>query len=114
VLYLIAKRIDGQGDVKHLISLARSEAQRVSEISKNMLSLHRESRSASDVKVSELLAGVLALIEETIGKGRRRMETVPGFAGEIEAFPSELRQVFTNVLKNAIEATAEDGEIKIY
>src|ERR1051326_55626 len=114
VLYLIAKRMDGQGDVKPLIDLAQREAQRVSEISKNMLSLHRESRSPSDVKVSELLAGVVALIEETIGKGRRRMEIVPGLSGEIETFPSELRQVFTNILKNAVEATAEDGEIKIY
>lgn len=32
----------------------------------------------------------------------------------MEAFPSELRQVFTNVTKNAVEATADGGHIKIY
>lgn len=32
----------------------------------------------------------------------------------MEAFPSELRQVFTNVIKNAVEATANGGNIKIY
>ena len=113
-LYLINQRIDGQREVEELISLAQREAKRVAEITKNMLSLHRESRAATTVKLSQLLEGVVALIEETISKGRRKIELVSGFEGELEAFPSELRQVFTNVIKNAVEATADDGEIKIY
>lgn len=32
----------------------------------------------------------------------------------METYPSELRQVLTNVIKNAVEATADDGEITIY
>ena len=43
-----------------------------------------------------------------------KIELIPGFKGEVEAFPSELRQVFTNVIKNAVEATADGGNIKIY
>jgi signal transduction histidine kinase len=38
---------------------------------------------------------------------------VYGFADTIEAYPSELRQVFTNVLRNAVEATSEGGTIRI-
>lgn len=35
------------------------------------------------------------------------------FEGEVEAFPSQLRQVFTNVIKNGVEAThcGEQNEI---
>ena len=113
-LFLIDQRIDGQPGIRQLVATAQSEVQRVADISKNMLSLHRESRAASPVKLSELLKGVVTLIEETITKGRRNIELVPGYEGDVEAFPSELRQVFTNVIKNAVEATAEGEEIKIY
>ena len=58
---------------------------------------------------AELIDGAVALIEETMVKGRRKIRVEHGFDGEIEAFPAELRQVFTNVIKNAVEATDEGG-----
>jgi signal transduction histidine kinase len=114
VLFLLDQQVGTQPKARQLIETAQREVQRVAEISKNMLSLHRESRAPSEVKLSELLRGVVALVEETIAKGRRKIELIPGFEGEVEAFPSELRQVFTNVIKNAVEATADGGNVRIY
>ncbi|HKR84854.1 MAG TPA: PAS domain S-box protein [Terriglobales bacterium] len=114
VLFLLDQEVDSQPKVRELIETAQREVGRVAEISKNMLSLHRESRTASKVRLSEVLQGVVALVEETIAKGRRKIELILGFEGDVEAFPSELRQVFTNVVKNAVEATTDGGSIKIY
>jgi PAS domain S-box-containing protein len=114
VLFLLGQRLDEQADVQRLVAIGQNEVQRVAEISKNMLSLHRESRTSSVVNISELLEEVVALIEETISKGRRNIEISSGLGGRVEAFPSELRQVFTNVIKNAVEATDDGGEIKIF
>ena len=49
-----------------------------------------------------------------MAKGRRKIRVEHGFDGEIEGFPGELRQVFTNVIKNAVEATSEGGSIRIF
>ena len=57
---------------------------------------------------------MVALIEETIAKGRRKIQVEHSFDGEIQGFPAELRQVFTNIIKNAVEATSEGGRIKIF
>lgn len=113
-LFLLDQQEGIQPEARQLIETAQQEVQRVVEISKNMLSLHRESRAASKVKLSELLEGVVVLVKETIAKDRRKIELLSGFKGEVEAFPSELRQVFTNVIKNAVEATVDGGNIKIY
>jgi PAS domain S-box-containing protein len=113
-LFLLDQRLGTSPQTRLLIETAQKEVKRVAEISKNMLSLHRESRAASMVNLYQLLQGVVSLVQETIAKGRRKIELVPGFDGEVEAFPSELRQVFTNVIKNAVEATKDGGNIKIY
>lgn len=114
VLFLLERQVGSQPDTRHLITTAQEQLRRVTDISRNMLNLYRESRVPVPVNISELLRGVIALIEETVAKRQRKIELVARFAGELEAFPAQLRQVFTNIIKNAVEATTKDGEIKIY
>jgi PAS domain S-box-containing protein len=114
LLFMASEKTTDRPEVQKLVLDAMGEVLRVASISRNMLSLHRESSTPTSVKLPELLDGVVALIEETIAKGKRQIRVEHGFDGNIEGFPAELRQVFTNVLKNAVEATPEGGNIRIF
>jgi signal transduction histidine kinase len=113
LLFLLQRRTEDRPDLQELVDVAQREVHRVTQISKNMLSLHRGSRHATPFKVSELIEGVAALVEETIAKGKRTIKITHAFPGEVEGFPAEIRQVLTNVIKNAIEATTDGGVIEI-
>jgi signal transduction histidine kinase len=112
-LFLLKQKIAGQTGAEELVDIAQNEVTRVAEISRNLLNLNRDSRAASTVSPSKLLEDSVALIERTIVQGSRRIQLTHGFDGAIEAYPSELRQVFTNVLRNAVEATSDGGAIRI-
>jgi len=114
LLFMASEKTSDRPEVQKLVLNAMGEVLRVASISRNMLSLHRESSIPTSVKLPELLDGVVALIEETIAKGKRQIRVEHGFSGNIEGFPAELRQVFTNVVKNAVEATSEGGSIRIF
>ncbi len=114
LLFMASEKTSDRPEVQKLVLDAMGQVLRVATISRNMLSLHRESRTPSVINISDLIDGVVALIEETIAKGKRKIRVEHGFDGEIEGLPAELRQVFTNVLKNAVEATSEGGSIRIF
>lgn len=114
LLFMASEKTSDRPEVQKLVLDAMGQVLRVATISRNMLSLHRESVVPSPIKLPELIDGVAALIEETIAKGKRKIRVEHGFDGEIEGLPAELRQVFTNVLKNAVEATSEGGSIRIF
>jgi PAS domain S-box-containing protein len=114
LLFMASEKAGDRPELQKLVLDAMRQVLQVATISRNMLSLHRESRAPSLIKLPELIDGVVALIEETIAKGKRKIRAEHGFEGEIEGLPAELRQVFTNVLKNAVEATSEGGSIRVF
>lgn len=111
ILFLIRNQAEAMPEIKELVNAAQQQVHRVTEISRNMLNLNRESRSASPVNFAELLDGAVALVDNMVAKGSRDIRILPGFDGQVEASPSELRQVLTNLIKNAVEATADGGQI---
>jgi two-component system, NtrC family, sensor kinase len=57
---------------------------------------------------------VLDLHRRKIESGLIKLETRFEQPDEIRAFPGEMRQVFSNLLGNAIEATAAGGKIAVH
>ncbi len=108
--------MDGQStpeETAHFLELARQETARVTQISRAMLSLYRESRTPIAVDLKYMLDSILLLTERRFLVLGVTVETSlpPGLV--IQGFPAELRQVFTNLLMNAAEASDRGGVLQV-
>jgi PAS domain S-box-containing protein len=95
------------------MDMAEQELARVTQISRAMLGLYRESKAPVDVELKEMLQEILLLMERRLSDTGVHVDTYMTDAVHVAAFPAELRQVFTNLITNAAEAAGKDGEIKI-
>jgi PAS domain S-box-containing protein len=93
--------------------LASRELHRVNQVIRSMLSLYRESQSPVSVPLADLLRGVLSLLEMHIKGKEAEISCNLLDDAIVEGFPAELRQVFTNLIHNALEAIPQRGKIII-
>jgi C4-dicarboxylate-specific signal transduction histidine kinase len=66
------------------------------------------------IHISELLENVLELYGRRIHSRRIRVERCFRREPEIRVFPGEMRQVFSNLVVNALEAVGGDCEVKLH
>jgi len=98
---------------EHFLSLAKLEIARVTQISRAMLSLYRESKAPVLIDLREMLDSILLLMAgRFLTLGVRSVHDIPSGLC-IHGFPAELRQVFTNLLTNAAEAAGKGGTIQL-
>jgi len=95
------------------IQMASSELERVSRITRQTLSFNRESSEPIDVPLPELLDGMVTLYSPQLNQKCIRLVRRYDQPTSVPGFPAELRQVFSNVLRNAMEATASGGQIMV-
>ena len=108
LLYLLnQKPHDVEGH--ELLQTANQELQRVLQITRNMLGMHREAQAPVPVKLTEMLDGILNLYERKLQMSRIRVERRYDDPGEVLVFPGELRQVLSNLFGNAVEAIGTRG-----
>lgn len=112
LLYLM----DGQStpeESAQFLHLAKQEIARVTQISRAMLSLYRESSSPVAIDLKNMLESILLLMDRHFQAAGVSVVTNLPTDLVIQAFPAELRQVFTNLLHNAAEASASNGVIQL-
>lgn len=100
-------------EARHYASLAEQELVRVSHITRQTLSFYRESKQPVPLSVPELLDDVLELQKRRMQLNRIELETNYQTKGKINAFPVELKQVFLNLLGNAIQAMPQGGRLRV-
>jgi two-component system, NtrC family, sensor kinase len=111
LVYLAGHAPDLPEQVKAYLVTAEEELHRIVRITKQTLSFCRESPVPASLHLGELLDQVLGLYTRHIA--RKRLDIVRQFEDSepITIYPGEIRQVFSNLIVNAIEASSEGGEL---
>ncbi len=110
--FLLEQENDPEQRAEYL-KLAQQELGRTMQISRTMLSLYREPKAPVAVDLRELIEGVLLLLDRRMKHQSIQLETHLPEPLIVEGFPAELRQVFTNLIGNAIDAAGRRGRIRI-
>ena len=110
LIYLSTHTAD-QKQIQEFLKLATRELERVARITKQILAFHRETRTAVELNFQDMVQSVLALYEVQLEAKHITIDYKKGPALCIHGFPGELRQVFANIIGNAIDASPERGNL---
>ena len=114
LIYLASHDSSATASVLKYLDLAEAELQRVAHITKQTLGFYRETTAPSKFPIAELLDELLTLFA---GRFRskdiavERLYDPPGLT--VTAVRGEVRQIFANVLVNAIDASPHGGKLTI-
>lgn len=114
LLYLIESDKSLSDTARRFACAAAQEVKRTAHITKQMLAFHRQSTTAVDVTLSEVLDNVVELYAAKIEQSGITVQKQYDTAATIKGFPAELRQVFANLLGNAIEASGQHGVVRLH
>jgi PAS domain S-box-containing protein len=112
LLYLMRNGASEE-ESRQFMGMAEQELARVTQISRAMLGLYRESKAPVAVDLREMLQEILLLMERRFTDLGVTVSTDFSYAIPVAAFPAELRQVFTNLITNAAEAAGSGGKVHV-
>ncbi len=109
LLYLSQETAGLPAEVGRYLTMAEAELKRVSAISSQTLRFHRQSADPAPCHVEELMDGVLAIQRGRIGNARVVVEKRLRAQKAVPCFDGEIRQVFNNLVGNAVDAMSLHG-----
>jgi PAS domain S-box-containing protein len=113
IFYLLRNHPSLTDDARSYAEMAEQELDRVSHITRQTLSFYRESKQPISVYMPELLDSVLELQHRALSNSRIKVRKQYLSPALVRGFPVELRQVFLNLIGNAIQAMSEGGVLGV-
>jgi PAS domain S-box-containing protein len=110
LVYLARKQ---PANVVKYLNMAEHELDRIAQITRNTLGFYRDSASPIQVDVSDILQEVVSLYFRKIQFKNIKLRSEFGDGIKIVAHPGEIRQIFANLIANAIEALPDNGSLVI-
>lgn len=111
VLYLLRQRADLDPLSKDYIRIADEELARVAHIVRQALSFSRGQADICEVRLATVLESILDLYDTRLQAGDVNVEKQFRCDGDIVAIEGELRQVFSNLIVNAVDAVGKGGTV---
>jgi PAS domain S-box-containing protein len=112
-LIFLARQAANPAEVAHYLEQAEEELGHASQITSHGLQFHRQSPAATSTNVVNLLRSVMALFKGRLKEARINVALATDDAPELMCFPGEIRQIFVNLISNAIDSMDANGQLKI-
>lgn len=112
-LIYLARTAASRADVRQFLSSAEVELARIGRVTKQSLSFYRDTIRAVPVDIGSIVEEVVALYEKVAATRHVEVSCELRPALTIDGFPGQLRQIFANLIRNAIEAAPSDSKVTI-
>jgi len=100
-------------EARYYANLAGEELERISHITRQTLSFYRESQQAVPISLPGLLDDILELQSRPVRLQNVSVERDYRTKENILGFPAELKQVFLNLIGNALQAMPTGGRLRV-
>src|SRR6266850_2167617 len=114
LLYLASRDGGASAGVLKYLDLADKELERVAHMTKQTLGFYREASAPTQFSLGELLDELMTLFEGRFKSKSLAVERIYDGNISLTAIRGEVRQIFANLLVNAIDAAPHDGELRIH
>jgi signal transduction histidine kinase len=111
LLFLMENHPDLSPEVRGYVRLAQDELGRAVQITRQTLNFCRETAAPVRTNLEDLLEEVVVLYARKIAE--KHLKVIRQFKSNelVVVFPGEIRQVFSNLISNAIEASSAKGKL---
>ena len=111
LLFLANRDLANPPKARHYLELASRELERIAHISRQTLGFYRDTSAPAMTSVSQMLDELLFLYDSKLESRSIRLVKQYHGAMEVMALPGELRQVFSNLVSNSVDAMPFGGSL---
>ena len=112
--YLLRDHPSLDEEARYFAKLGEEELHRVAHITRQTLGFYRESKNPVEVSFSALLDDIIDLQLRRLELSRISVERRYSTQRTIHGFPVELKQVFLNLIGNAVQAMPDGGRLRLH
>jgi signal transduction histidine kinase len=114
LIYLLQRHPSLDQEAQRYARTAEQELKRISHITTQTLSFYREPAEAVRVSIPVLLDDILELQSRPLQANKVVVDRRYGAGDTVKGFPGELKQVFLNLIVNAIQAMPQGGCLRVH